>query len=185
MHRSLCDHLKSSVDGSAQDRSTQLNEAHVELIADGTISPLKLEEFLPHRLSVLASVVSDALSKLCARHGLLVGEWMVLMTIGEFGQITAKKIGDRNRMHKTTVSRVVAELSERGLIMRQASPVDRRNHVLQLTALGKTVYEVSAPMAGRLGAELESAMDPAEREALDRCLTKLVADLGLKHPHSD
>ena len=64
-----------------------------ELVADGTVPSLKLEEFLPYRLAVLSSVVSRVVAQVYARHGLKLGEWLVLMTLGEVRQMTAKALG--------------------------------------------------------------------------------------------
>src|SRR5262249_46397796 len=76
-------------------------------------APLKLEEFLPYRLNVLANLVSQALSRIYVeRYGLGVPEWRVLVTLGEFGVMTGKAVGAHSHMHKTKVSRAVAELEK-------------------------------------------------------------------------
>ena len=76
-------------------------------------APLKLEEFLPYRLNVVASLVSQALSQIYAdRYGIGVPEWRVLVTLGQYGMMTGKAIGEHSHMHKTKVSRAVA-LSKR------------------------------------------------------------------------
>ena len=85
-------------------------------------------------------MVSRVVAQVYARHGLNLGEWLVLMTLGEFGPMTAKAIGARNRMHKTKVSRAVAVLLERGLIGRAPNAVDLRQSFLSLTPLGKRFY---------------------------------------------
>ena len=146
-----------------------------ELVADRTLPQLKLESFLPYRLSVLSSVVSRVLASIGARHGLQMTEWIVLMAIGERGHATAKELGARNHMHKTKVSRAVAVLLNRGLMSRQPNQSDRRVVFLQLTPAGKALYEQTASLAVELTARIESAMSPVERDALDRCLAKLAA----------
>src|ERR1700752_3846661 len=97
-------------------------------------APLKLEEFLPYRLHVLASDVSQALSRIYAeRYGLDVPEWRVLVTLGQFGVMTGKAVGYHSHMHKTKVSRAVAELDRRKLIARRANREDMRETFLSLT----------------------------------------------------
>ena len=145
----------------------------VELVADGTVPSLKLEEFLPHRLAVLSSVVSRVVAHVYAQHNLNLSEWNVLMTLGEFGPMTAKAIGARNRMHKTKVSRAVAALLARNLIGRTPNPVDFRQSFLALTPLGKGLYEEYAPLAADVGRRLEDAIPEEDRAALERCLLKL------------
>ena len=80
-----------------------------EAAGRGDNAPLKLEEFLPYRLNVVASLVSQALSRIYAdRYGIGVPEWRVLVTLGQFGMMTGKAIGSHSHMHKTKVSRAVA-----------------------------------------------------------------------------
>jgi hypothetical protein len=82
---------------------------------------LKLEDFLPHRLNVLSSLVSQALTRVYGRYGIGIPEWRVLVTLGENGVMTGKAVGAQTHMHKTKVSRAVAHLEERKF-------VSRRNH---------------------------------------------------------
>jgi hypothetical protein len=96
------------VDEAATDREQAPAQA------SGDTAPLKLEEFLPYRLNVLANLVSQALSRIYVeRYGLGVPEWRVLVTLGQFGVMTGKAIGAHSHMHKTKVSRAVAELEKR------------------------------------------------------------------------
>jgi hypothetical protein len=88
---------------------------------DCTVDPvvLKLEEFLPYRLNVCASLISHALSRIYAeRYKIGNPEWRVLVTLGQFGAMTAKPIGTRSHMRKKKVSRAVALLEGRKLIAR-------------------------------------------------------------------
>ena len=101
-------------------------------------APLRLEDFLPYRLNVLASLVSQALSRIYVeRYGLGVPEWRVLVTLGQFGAMTGKAVGAHSHMHKTKVSRAVAELEKRRLITRRANRADLRELFLSLTAAGR------------------------------------------------
>src|SRR6266851_859821 len=84
---------------------------------DPQAAPLKLEEFLPYQLNVVASLVSQALSRIYTdRYGIDVPEWRVLVTLGQYQTMTAKAIGAHSHMHKTKVSRAVGALERRKLI---------------------------------------------------------------------
>ena len=76
-------------------------------------SLLQLEGFLPHRLNVLSSLVSQALTQVYSKYGIGIPEWRVLVTLGQFGVMTGKAVGTRTHMHKTKVSRAVAQLEAR------------------------------------------------------------------------
>jgi DNA-binding MarR family transcriptional regulator len=136
--------------------------------------PLKLEEFLPYRLNVLASLVSQALSRVYAeRYGIGVPEWRVLVTLGQYRVMTGKAIGAHSHMHKTKVSRAVAELEKRKLLARRANRADKREAFLSLTPAGRAMYENLAPVALDFANRLFEVLKPADRAAFDRAVKHL------------
>ena len=136
---------------------------------------LKLDEFLPYRLNVCSSLVTQALSHIYAeRYRIGVPEWRVLVTLGEFGMMTAKAIGLHSHMHKTKVSRAVALLERRKLVARKANRADLREAFLSLTPAGREIYNELAPAALVFVRQLMETVDPADRAALDRAVTKLI-----------
>jgi DNA-binding MarR family transcriptional regulator len=133
-----------------------------------------LEEFLPYRLNVCATLVSQALSRIYTeRYKIGVPEWRVLVTLGEFGMMTAKAIGIHSHMHKTKVSRAVALLERRKLVARRPNRADLREAFLSLTPAGREIYNELAPMALAFAQRLLEAVEPAERDSLGRALKKL------------
>jgi DNA-binding MarR family transcriptional regulator len=137
-------------------------------------APLKLEEFLPYRLNVLASLVSQALSRIYVeRYGLGVPEWRVLVTLGQYGMMTGKAVGAHSHMHKTKVSRAAAELEKRKLITRRANRADLRESFLSLTPAGRAIYEDLAPGALEFARRLGEVVDPADRPAFERAMQRL------------
>jgi DNA-binding MarR family transcriptional regulator len=158
-------HSSTMQDDGAVENDTQAVEAP---------APLKLEEFLPYRLNVLASVVSQALSRVYAeRYGIGVPEWRVLVTLGQYGVMTGKAVGAHSHMHKTKVSRAVAELERRKLLARRANRDDKRESFLSLTPAGRAMYEDLAPIALDFAHRLVQVLNPADRAAFDRALKQL------------
>jgi DNA-binding MarR family transcriptional regulator len=137
-------------------------------------APLRLEEFLPYRLNVLASLVSQALSRVYAeRYKIGVPEWRVLVTLGQYSVMTGKAIGIHTHMHKTKVSRAVAELERRKLVTRRVNRADLRESFLSLTPAGRAIYEELAPGALEFAQKLAEVIDPIDRAAFERALQKL------------
>lgn len=135
---------------------------------------LKLEDFLPYRLNVCANSVSNALSRIYAeRYKIGVPEWRVLVTLGQFGMMTAKAIGIHSHMHKTKVSRAVAMLERRKLVTRRANCDDLREAFLSLTPAGRDIYSDLAPSALEFARKLMETVEPADRAALGRALNEL------------
>jgi DNA-binding MarR family transcriptional regulator len=142
-------------------------------------SSLDLDGFLPYRLDILAEAVSRALSRLYKdRYGLAVPEWRVLAHLGQYAPITAKAIAAHSRMHKTKVSRAVAELERLGFLARTGSNADRRAELLSLTAKGKAAYADLAPKAAGFAGQLLKELSAAERKALETAIDRLLKKLG-------
>jgi len=136
-------------------------------------SPLKLDGFLPHRLNVLSSLVSQALTRVYAQYGIGIPEWRVLVSLGQFGVMTGKAIGARTHMHKTKVSRAVAQLERRKFLARRANRADLREAFLSLTPAGRAVYEELAPRALEFTQKLSEVVSPSDRAAFDRAVAQL------------
>src|SRR6478735_4053381 len=154
--------------------NTGLSEQPDLIAGRGDSAPLKLEEFLPYRLNVMASLVSQALSRIYGqRYSIGVPEWRVLVTLGQFGMMTGKAIGAHSHMHKTKVSRAVALLEKRKLLARRPNRADLRESFLALTPAGRTMYDDLAPIALDFGKRLTEVIEPADRAAFERAVARL------------
>jgi DNA-binding MarR family transcriptional regulator len=143
-------------------------------------APLKLEQFLPYQLNLVATLVSQALSRVYARrYQIGVPEWRVLVTLGQFGVMTGKAIGAHTHMHKTKVSRAVALLEKRKLLVRRTNRADMRESFASLTAPGRAMYEELAPHALDFASRLMEILNPSDRDAFNRAL-QLLTDHSMK-----
>lgn len=137
-------------------------------------APLRLDEFLPYRLNVVANLVSQALSRIYVdRYGIGVPEWRILVTLGEFEAMTAKAVGAHSHMHKTKVSRAVSALEKRKLVVRRENRADRREAFLSLTPAGRAIYRELAPGALEFARRLFETIEPADRTAFERAIDRL------------
>jgi DNA-binding MarR family transcriptional regulator len=84
------------------------------------------------------------------RYRIGVPEWRVLVTLGQYGVMTGKAIGAHTHMHKTKVSRAVAFLEKRKLLIRRANRADMRESFLSLTAPGRAMYRRARSARARL-----------------------------------
>ncbi|MBI3436224.1 MAG: MarR family transcriptional regulator [Proteobacteria bacterium] len=150
-----------------------------ELAKKAAATVLRLEAFLPYRLYLLANLSALALSRVYNdQYGIGIPEWRVLVTLGQFGVMTGKAIGAHTHMHKTKVSRAVAELEKRGLLARRTNREDMRESLLSLTPEGRATYEELAPRALDFARRLAEAIDPTDRAAFERALDQLTKRAG-------
>jgi DNA-binding MarR family transcriptional regulator len=156
----------------ARERDIQEDAATLTAVADS--APLKLEQFLPYQLGVVATLMSQALSRVYARrYHLGIPEWRVLVVLAQFGWINGKAICTHTHMHKTKVSRAVAILERRKLVARRANRADMRESLVALTPAGRTIYEDLAPHAVDFTHRLTEILTPSDREAFQRALKQL------------
>jgi DNA-binding MarR family transcriptional regulator len=124
---------------------------------------LRLEEFIPYRLSLTSNLVSDFIAATYEqRFAISIPEWRVLAWVAEREDISQKEICRLTQMDKVTVSRATIALLRRALMQRKANPRDRRSHLLTLSAAGKTLYEEVAPQALELERRLFSNFEDGE-----------------------
>ncbi|WP_371255996.1 MarR family winged helix-turn-helix transcriptional regulator [Ruegeria sp. 6PALISEP08] len=100
-------------------------------------------------------------------------EWRVLFHLGLFGEMTAKDIGERAKMHKTKISRAVAKLEQRRYLKRTRDEADRRAEWLALTPAGQTVYRDLRNVAANYDARLSSLFNEEEAALLRHMLQRL------------
>lgn len=74
--------------------------------------------------------------------------------------------GCASKLEKSTVSRTVADLQDKGLVERERDPANRRTYRLRLTAAGRDFHVRVARGYGAQYRRWTAAMTPAERRAL-------------------
>jgi DNA-binding MarR family transcriptional regulator len=137
-----------------------------------TQSILRLDAFLPYRLSIASNTVSDVISQAYAKlFGLTIPEWRLIAVIAEADGLTQQEICLRTHMDKVTVSRAAIGLSSRGLVLRQPNPQDGRSHRLSLSETGRQLYDQVVPKAIELDQQIFGKLSS---EALEQFVRSLV-----------
>lgn len=133
---------------------------------------LTLAHFTPYRIVVLGQRMSEQLGAAYRDEGLTIPEWRVLAAISEAPDVAARDVASMTPMDKMAVSRAVASLVGKGLILRVRTK-DRRVASLRLTAKGESVYEKVAAIALDYEEKLLRRLAPAERRAFLEGLSRL------------
>jgi DNA-binding MarR family transcriptional regulator len=140
------------------------------------VSDLKLDAYLPYRLSVAANAVSELIARAYqSRFGLTIPQWRLIAVLAEDGPLTQQALCARTVMDKVTVSRAAAALNERALTARAPNAADGRSHRLSLTPEGAALYAEVAPLALAYEVQLLDAFSPSERHAAHELLRRLQA----------
>lgn len=137
-------------------------------------SALRLDGYLPYRLSVASNAVSRLIARAYEdRFGLTIPQWRLIAVLAEDGPLTQQAIGSRTVMDKVTVSRATQGLVKRRLVQRAPHDVDGRSHHLALSKAGERLYGEISPVALEYEARLLQQFDPAAVEELKRVLRHL------------
>ena len=135
---------------------------------------LRLDDFLPYRLSITSNAVSDLIARSYrTRFGLKIPEWRVMAVLGEVESATQRELVASTAMDKVTVNRATKALDDRGLVGRAPNKADGRSHHLALTEEGRALYEEIVPLALAIEEQLVSVMGAGEADKLSETLKKL------------
>lgn len=138
---------------------------------------LWLEDYLPYRLAVVAARMLRDASKVYKRrrNPLTTPQWRVLGILANYEPLNATEIGRISMLDKVAVSRALAELQKRGLILRQRVRDDRRVLDVKLTAEGWRYYIDLVPEMKRQEQAIRQVLDVADLKKLLAILEKFEA----------
>lgn len=143
-------------------------------MTEDTHPKLRLDHFLPYRLSVLSNAVSREIGGIYeGDFDLSVWQWRIIAVLGETPGLTSTEVTQRTLMDKPTVSRAAASLVDRGLLRRDVDREDRRRVPLSLTPEGQAIYDQVVPQAVEREKALLSVLSEEERSKLHELLTRL------------
>jgi DNA-binding MarR family transcriptional regulator len=135
---------------------------------------LRLQDYLPYRLSVASNAVSKLLARAYEqRFGLKIPQWRLIAVLADEGPLTPQALCGRTIMDKVTVMRAARGLLQRRLLRRLANRQDARSHRLALTHSGARLYREIVPLALACEARLVHGLAPADVMRLDRLLRRL------------
>lgn len=135
---------------------------------------IDLTTFLPYQLTHLATQVSNDFAGVYnTEFGLSVSQWRILANLAQYGQSTAKQLCSQADMDKSTVSRAVRALSEKGYIRCKVNDHDKRATLLVLSKSGEALYEKITPQALQWEQALLSCLSNDEQHQLIAIFEKL------------
>ncbi len=111
-------------------------------------------------------------------NGLSTRHLKAIDLINALGNPTPGEIAHAMMVKKPSVTALVAELEERGLLRKVRSDVDRREYHVHLTPQGRGVVTSHARVHRRLAERLMEPLSSAERRALSSIIGRIADALG-------
>ena len=135
---------------------------------------IDLATFLPYQLTNIATRVSNDFAAVYqTKYGLNIPQWRILANLAQYGQSNAKDLCTQANMDKSTVSRAVKVLIDKGLVKSELNAQDKRAALLVLSKAGQNLYEQIAPDALNWEKQLLSTLTNEECEVLVSIFEKL------------
>ena len=109
------------------------------------IMEIDLEQFLPYQLNQMANLISDDFARVYQqKYNLTIPQWRVLANLAQYGKSNAKDLCTQANMDKSTVSRAIKSLLQRGYVEAQLNQQDRRVTQVMLNEQGNALYKLIA-----------------------------------------
>jgi DNA-binding MarR family transcriptional regulator len=140
-------------------------------------APSKLEEHLGYWLRCLSNFVSLTFAEKLAAQDISVAQWVVLRTLYDSNGITLNEAATQVGVDKSSLSRMVERLVQKGLVSRSQGD-DRRSVELTLTAAGKKLVPQLAQLADENDAAFFNTLDPKQRSKLLATVKRLLTANG-------
>ena len=133
-----------------------------------------IHELLSYRLHVVANLLSRGAAMRYKREfGVSLWAWRTIALLGAQSPLSLNELAAAAGLDKSQMSRVVAGLVERGLVVREAHATDRRGVQLALSRSGETLCEGLIRAAAARNEAFLGCLAARERECLERALGKL------------
>lgn len=140
---------------------------------------LELNAFMPYRLARISHLLSDDFAFIYEKkYGLTMPQWRAIAHLAESSPLSAKVIGDKAGLDKSTLSRAIKQLTDAALIIKTMDPNDKRASLLCLSQKGQAMFATLSQEAIKWQAQLFSDLSEQEIKQLFDALTYLEAKLG-------
>jgi DNA-binding MarR family transcriptional regulator len=141
----------------------------------GLGNPTQHDDLLNFQLKRLLTLGGAAAVRLCeGRYGIARGEWRVVAALVEGGPTSPSLLAERcSPMDPGRVSRLVAILADKGLVLRRALPEDRRRSLVAATETGRMLYAELFPQLADINRSIVAVLDEREQREFEECLRKL------------
>jgi len=132
-----------------------------------------MEGYAPHRLLRVTSMLNSGLAGKLRSLGLNLSQWRVLSVLKAYGALHMNAIVQLTVMEQPTVSRVVTQLEDMGMVARRAVPNDARITEVALTAKGCGSADQVVSAALRLQARAFDGIPAKDLAALMQTLSRI------------
>ena len=109
-------------------------------------------------------------------------QWRVLRTLSSVEEIEVTQLADLVFLLPSSLSRILRDLGDRGLITRRTSEEDLRRGLVSISDRGMALIDAATPKTAKVNAEIDRLFGTDRMEALKSLLAELEQALGRGEP---
>jgi len=110
--------------------------------------------------------------------GMRLRQHVALSFVNDHDGATQQALGEALCVDANNLVLLLNELEAEGLVERRRDPLDRRRHLVHITAAGRRALDRAERAQERVEAEVLRALDPDERATLRDLLARALSDAG-------
>jgi homoprotocatechuate degradation regulator HpaR len=109
-------------------------------------------------------------------------QWRVLRTLSSVDEVEVTQLADMVFLLPSSLSRILRDLGERGLITRRTSEEDLRRGLVSISDRGLALIDAATPETVQVNADIDRLFGTERMEALKTLLAELEQALGRGAP---
>lgn len=153
-----------------KQKLTQSTQDSVQFVADDTT----LKQFIGYHLKRTTNIMLADLARTLAPHELRMLTYTALVLIVDNPGIRQYQLADAMDIERPNLVVIVDELEQRGFIVRDKVPTDRRAYALQPTLAGKRLYKKATKSVTEHEQILFKDISQADRKKVVTTLSQLL-----------
>lgn len=136
-----------------------------------------LQNFVPYLLYRITNHLNRRLRSRLRKEGINISRWRVLAVLRAYGDLTLGGIVDLTVMEQPSVSRIVSQLEQEGLVRRKVARKDSRFVNVKLTPAGEKAFQSIYPTAELHQERALRGFSAKEINTLTRYLQRIQANI--------
>lgn len=160
-------HAKTRAHRNSSDRANKLE----------AVMKLRRETSLGYQTNLLARLFEHALREAIAPHGVVPGQFPVLLSLYEHDGLTQAELCRQVRIEQPTMAKTLQRMERDGLIRRAPDPHDRRRIRIHLTTRARRLEKPLAAAGHHVIATAVHGLTPAQAATLLTTISHLIANL--------
>jgi homoprotocatechuate degradation regulator HpaR len=130
-------------------------------------------EALPLSIIRARERVMGSFRSVLTKYGLTEPQWRVIWTVNSLGEVEMSELSRMTALLFPSLSRIVADLDQRGYLVRQSDPRDMRRMRVSLTDRGQALQRWVTPECRAVYRSIKEAMGTEKLAQLQKLLVEL------------